>query len=252
MLNTNRSRLGSVLAVAALSFGSGCVDNNESLFIRQVPLPDVEDQCTVTNDPTGAALSSGLADVALTSAYAQYFLVGNQLIPRGDADLLRPETSRVQLYEAEVDIFDGGVLVDKFTVPVAGFVDPANETEPSFGIAVVNPVITANTLSAISAVHGAAGVFIVARVKVNGTTLGGLDVATGVFDFPIFVCGDRAAGASCVPRKVPASCMDELPSPCLPGQDSAHDCRAVVALMKAQGITPPTGFCTDATGEACL
>jgi hypothetical protein len=239
------SGLALALGLTALFFGAACTDNNETLFIRQVPVPDPEDQCSLTTDPSAAALFSGFLDTSLSTTYRQFFLVGNQMVPRGDASRLRPETSRVQFYETSVEVYDSDVLIDSFTVPVSGFVDHAADTTPSFGLVEVNPILTANTVNAIVNQHGAQGVFVVARITVRGITLGGTEVKTGVYDFPIFVCGDRANKIPCIAEARPTSCQDDLNFACIRGQDVPHDCREIKAATGGKFT------CKDSNGTVC-
>ena len=234
-----------VLGLTALLFGAGCADNGQTLFIRQVPVPDPEDMCVVAPDPSGPALFSGTLDAVLATTYRQFFLVGNQMVPRGDAVQLRPETSRVQFYETAVEIYDGAVQVDSFTVPGSGFVDHASDTTPSFGLVEVNPILTANTVDAVLNQHGPQGVFVVARISVHGITLGGTDVKSGVFDFPIFVCGDRANKIPCIAEVRPTSCQDDLNFACKRGQDVPHDCREIKAATGGKFV------CKDSSGATC-
>lgn len=244
-MKTKHQGLMALLGWAALSFGSGCTDNNETLFVRQVPIPDPEDKCAVPIDPASPALFSGRMDASLGSTYKQYFLVGNQMVPRGDAVRLRPETSRVQFYEADVEIFDTDVLIDRFTVPVSGFADHAAETTPSYGLIEVNPVLTSTTVDGIIATHGVQGAFVVARVTVHGVSLGGLDIQSGIYDFPIFVCGDRANKVPCIGLSRPTSCDDDLILSCMRGQDVPHDCREVKQFMGNDFV------CQDSNGQDC-
>lgn len=244
-MKTKRNGLAALLGVAALSLGAGCTENNQSIFIRQVPVPDPEDLCSVSADPASPALFSGRLDAALASTYQQYFLVGNQLIPRGDAARLLPETSRVQFYEADVQIFDNDVLVDEFTVPVSGFADPASETTPTYGLVAVNPILTSTTVDGIIGVHGPQGVFVVARIVVRGVTVGGLDVSSGIYDFPVFVCGDRANNVPCITQSRPTSCEDDLTLACIRGQDVPHDCREIKAAVGGNFV------CQDSNGGNC-
>jgi len=244
-MKTKHKRLAALFGLVALTLGAGCTENNQSIFIRQVPVPDPEDQCAVTADSSGPALFSGRLDAALATTYQQFFLVGNQMIPRGDSTRLLPETSRVQFYEADVQVFDNDVLVDEFTVPISGFADPAAETSPSYGLVAVNPVLTSTTVDGIINVHGPQGVFVVARIAVRGVTLGGLDVTSGIYDFPIFVCGDRANQLPCITQLRPTSCEDDLTLACLRGQDLPHDCREIKAAVGGKFL------CQDSDGDEC-
>ncbi len=243
----NKSLVAAV-GIAALSLSAGCRTNNESVFIRQVPIPDPQNQCIVTADPTTKQLFQGTFDTSLAKSYRQVFMFGNQLVQRGDAARLRPETSRVVMFEADVQVFvDGNVIAD-FQAPTNGVADPANETTPGYGISEVNPLIPGDAADAIVAAKGpfkvGSGAFVVARVKLKGNTLGGLNVSTGPFDFPIFVCGNAKTHTPCIGAFAPSSCDDQLKSACQFGQDTEHDCREVAKV--------DAGFvCSDATGKLC-
>lgn len=221
---------GSLALVALSSLGTAaCADNNSSLFVRQVQAVTLEDECVVTNDPSAPVQLSGQMDLGLTRTYSAALLVGNQLVQTGDDSTLRLEASRVQLFEAEVQVFDFNAnLLSEYTVPVSGFVDPANGTSPNFGF-VETTLIDSTTADAVAA--SGVNQTVVSRVKVFGTTIGGLDVETGYFDFPIFMCKSGSvdeAMSSCVP------CVELDPSetvlnPCRFGQDAIYDCRRAPA-----------------------
>jgi len=211
-----------LLGTALASCGLGCVDNNVSLFIRQVQVPDENDDCLVQNDPNGLVRLSGRMDTALTTSYQAVLLLGNQLVQRGDADTLRPESNRVQIYEIEVSIFDYlGNELRTFTQPASGFVDPATNTTPGWGLVgatLIDPA-TGQSLAALNQT-------VVSRVKVYGVTLGGLEVETGYWDFPIYVCQSQSLeDRSCLPCDDPENPTDDIIYPCFYGQDTVYDCR---------------------------
>ncbi len=215
-------RVGFALALICSSLA--CSENGASLFIHHVPVPDPSDECKVTPDPSGLQILHGTLDKSLSLTYIQSFVVGNQLIPRGDSDTLRPETSRVQIYEVEVSVFDFlGNLLTEFTVPATGFVGESEGTTPGYGLTFAT-LIDAGTASRIDTSQGSQTV--VARVKIYGQTLGGLEVETGFWDFPIYVCGDPG-NFSCIGYSVPEACDDEVIEACYLGQDSIHDCREI-------------------------
>ncbi|HZO17069.1 MAG TPA: hypothetical protein VFB62_27520 [Polyangiaceae bacterium] len=188
----------------------GCTDYSPSVFVRQAQLLNPEDDCLVENDPSSTAIYSGRYDPAIgTNGYFGALLVGNQLIPRGDEEQLKPEANRVQFYEAEVELLSqsGDSMGAAFFQTISGFADPSRGTEPGYGVAGVTliPPGTAATGT------------VVARIIVRGVTLGGEDVETAFWDFPILV-----APMDCLE---PASCDDELVVQCVPGQDTPPDCR---------------------------
>ena len=211
--------IGIVLSVSALSYG--CADNNSTVYIRQVIRPDVDSNCGVSNDPSADALGQGNLDRAISGSdtYRASVLVGNQLVRRGDPDQLRTETGRVQFFQADIEIFDfNGNTVGGFSQPVAGFADPSTGTTPGFGVV---GITLADSGSINSLDLSAGGQTIVARIQIFGETLGGLEVETGFYDFPIFVCDN------CFACTEPESCDDEVKTVCAFGQDEAVDCRCV-------------------------
>ncbi len=236
-MNTPKRTWLAAAAIASLAVTTGCTDNNVSMFIRHVPVPDPEDGCSYSNDPSASFLIDGKLDKSLATEYSQTFLVGNQLVPRGDADTLRPETSRVAMFEAEITVFrNDGAELASFSVPTSGHIDESQGTTPGFGIVAVSPVIDAATLSARS-IPGddtspflvdtsAGGSTVVARVQLFGETLGGIAVETGTYDWPVFVCGENGV-STCIGTYPPENKDDPVRAPCRVGQDQPHDCRFV-------------------------
>lgn len=205
----SRTLLSSLLCTASVSM-FGCTDYSPSVFVRQAQIIDPEDECVVEADPEAGALFSGRYDPAVgTNGYFAALLVGNQLIPRGDEDQLKPEANRVQFYEAEVELLSqaGDSMGAAFFQTISGFADPSRGTEPGYGVAGIT-LIPPGT--------GASGT-VVARIIVRGVTLGGEDVETAFWDFPILVAP--------IPCICPPSADDELIVQCVPGQDSSADCR---------------------------
>jgi hypothetical protein len=204
---------GSAATVLALT-ASACVDNNVTLFIEKVMAPDPDDNCVAQSDPDGLFYGAGALDTALSPQYEAWVLVGNQMVARGDSDTLRPESSRIQLYEAEVEIFDSsGGTISSFTHPVTGFVDVGSGTEPGWGLAKVT-LVDAGTGGALGGLQT-----LISRIKIYGVTLGGIDVETGYYDYPIQVC------SGCLPCVCPESADAEYTTACAPGQNEAVDCR---------------------------
>jgi hypothetical protein len=235
--------IGSLIALGALGmvFSSGCADNRSSIFIRgAMAIP--QDTCTVTADPGSAMLFRGAYDTAFAAAAASEYnaalLVGNQLVRRGSATTLRTETSRVDFYEAEITLTDsaGAAIANgNFVVPVTGFADPGTGTDPGYG------TVSVTLIDATSAQAIAPGQEVIANVILRGETLGGVDVETDAWPFPITVCrgclvyfppeADDPArpGLDCDVR-------DEAPLYCRLGQDAPVDCRACSGLV--QECTP--------------
>ena len=256
MKRTVRQVLGSLFVAAGgallLGIAPGCADSESTLFIRQVQIPQQSsgNVCTVDNSPSSSHRLSGVLDVALASQYEATLLVGNQMIDRGSKDDLRTETSRVQIGGSEVYVKDaaGRVIAGPYTVPSAGLIDPASGSNPSYGTVdsvLVDSVTASKLASELGALPRGTIRRLTAHVKVFGRTLGGTDVESGEWQFPIDACfgclvsypreadDPNIAGPDC---RNP-SAESNIPTPCSPGQDDPVDCRL------CHGIAPGSGVC---------
>ncbi|MBW2459809.1 MAG: hypothetical protein JRI68_35285 [Deltaproteobacteria bacterium] len=206
---------GLLVGMAAATMG--CTETNSTIFIRQVQVPDPDDQCVVRADPSSLYTGYGFLDTGIgDGAYQATMLVGNQMIRRGDNDTMRTETGRVQLYEAELEVFDyAGALLNEYTMPVSGFADPGTGTEPGWGLSGATLVDAGSA----GAAGGGTGQTVVARVKLYGVSLGGEEVETAPWDFPVFVC------SGCLSCIEPDTCEDDRLQVCNLGQDTSPDCR---------------------------
>ena len=70
-------------------------------------------------------------------------------------------------------------------------------------------MVDAGTLQALA---GSGEQTLVSRIRLFGESLGGNDVETGLFDFPINVC------TGCLACSDPIECDDEPPPACIIGQ----------------------------------
>jgi hypothetical protein len=212
----------------------GCTDNNVTLFIRSIPVPSTEDECSIETDPAGTMFLIGKLDKIFSPSYTRVVLVGNQSQPRGDADTLRPETSQVTIYEAEVIVFDvqGNELLS-YTHPTAGFIDQANGSTPSYGLVPVT--MLPPEVTAVFDTSAGVGYQLVSRIRLYGTTLGGLEVSTGAWDWPVFLCESAPSQFpnSCVGYYIPED--DAIVPNCPDGQDNAV---ALLTLYKAYRNSP--------------
>lgn len=231
-MHVHLRRAGAValLAAGGMLTSSACVTNESTLFIRGC-LAVPRDTCEVQVSTNSTFTFEGSIDGYL-SAIGEYHclaLFENQLVARGDSTKLRTETSRITVYQAEVQILNTdpnnpAQIQPAFTVPVSGFADPGSGTDPGVGatdITLLNH--TAVKALADKAFAEDALQNVVASVVLHGRTLGGTEVTSNEFRYPIAV----SAGASC---SVPVGevCADSTSKPtadCLLGQDGAVDCR---------------------------
>ncbi len=231
---------GLVVSAAAITT-AGCADNRSSLFIRQVQAPDEADDgtCSYTADPGVEALAVGVMDLMFTTQYRAGLLVGNQLVTRGSTEKSAAETARVELRGAEVNIETGtGEVIRSYTVEASGFADASQGGTPGWGVVQAVLVDTAAAEQIRSKLAGGGvrskGIArLVSVVKVFGRSLGGQDLESGEFRFPVEVCygclvtfpleaNDKTLGA---PNCKGGAEAEQPKTSCQVGQDGPVDCR---------------------------
>lgn len=162
----------SLIASAALASG-GCVENRTTMYIESVLGQSSDsDECDIT-PPGEIFVASGSYDPGAGRPYVAYLVVANQMVPLGDNDTLRPETSRIQLEGAEVRVPGE----EGYTVPFTATVHPDASTDPGYvtvGVPILRSSVSPDDLYEVS-------------IVVFGKTLGGLNVESGEFVFPITV-----------------------------------------------------------------
>lgn len=246
-----RMRVGALfLGAWAVALGSGCADSDSMIFIRQVQarLPTGSPACVADSSPTSTSLGEGVLDVAFRTQYVATLLVGNQLVPRGNSSQLRTETSRVDIEGTVVRALDdsGNMIFGPVTVPGTGFIDPANDTTPSFGLIETTLFRADPALIADLAANGGLRRS-VSIVKVFGHTLGGTSIESGEWQFPVNSCykcliSFPAEASSMVS---PRDCMAAgrtgvtVNAPCQPGQDDTMDCRVCKELFTDPNVCEP-------------
>jgi hypothetical protein len=177
-------RITRTVALSTLALGaslSGCADNESSLFVEGVlSLPSSD--CVARPDAQAEFLSQGVLDLTFANRYVAAVQVGNQITEQGNREKLRTETSRMHLEGATGTVFDVDQTEHAFDSIATGFVHPAAGTSP--GVSAVFVQLVNDTVSAALSGEGQ----IVVRFRVFGTTLGGQEIESGEFDFPIYVC----------------------------------------------------------------
>jgi hypothetical protein len=244
----SRGLRATICVVSATAAFTACTDTNTTLFIMgnmYVEAPN----CGVSADPSSEMLGSGALDLAFTNTYSAALLVGNQMTARGSKSQLRTETKRVNLQGAEVTLTDlaGRVLEPPFSVAGAGFADVTQGESPGWGVVFVDLIPRTVGAALADELRGSrASRTVIAEARVFGTTIGGSEVESGPFVFPIevcygcsvffpldamtvdangnFVCGANAEGFSY--------------ETCHPGQDELIDCRACAASSPDVCLTP--------------
>lgn len=247
--------LGVSSSVALYLGASGCTDTVNDIFIQQVLVPQASATtggCSYLADPGQAGWLSGYLDLTFTSQYDAALLVGSQLVTRQSRNPLRPETSGINLLGTEVSIQNaaGDTIAGPFTVPGTGYIQPG-ASGFQYG-AVGSTLIDTATGSKLRNQLQSSGkslTRVTAHVKAFGTTLGGFNVESGEFVFPITVC------IGCLVSFPPdANDLTQPPQPnckstvvannttstCHLGQDVAVDCRICHILHPGDPACEPT------------
>lgn len=225
-------------ALVALTLSTACVDNDSSMYVEGV-LAMTPPNCELSADPGAPQLLRGTLDVAFLDSYQGAVLVASQLTPRGAKNQLRTETQGVELEGAEVTVLRGERVLGEFSVPAGGFVSSTRAESPGYGLAVVTlipPGITGGLAGEIP--NRGDAVTVIAEVRVFGRTLGGTEITSGAFTFPIDVCRGclidfplEAIEASGDGRICAGSTEGVTTSQCIRGQDALIDCRTCAATM---------------------
>jgi hypothetical protein len=227
--------VGALLACAGLST-AGCAENESSLFVIGVYALS-RTQCLAEPNSTAVLLPSGTLDRTLANGYNAALLVGSQLTERGSRENVRTETSRLSIEGAHITLYSTeGVEIQRPDVAATGLVHPANGTDP--GLATVfAQLVRPDDLAAL----GPAGQAIV-RIRIFGTTLGGQEIESGDYDFPILVCDgclisypSEAADPTSTEYlcDFSAATEGETIEACYPGQDDMIPCTQCAAFVPA-------------------
>jgi len=247
--------------VAALAIGAallaspGCADSEAMIFIRQVQarVSSGAGGCVADNSPSALFITGGTLDVAFRLQYSAALLVGNQLVPRGNSSQLRSETSRIALQGAVVRVQDanGAVQWGPVTVPGSGFIDPASGANASYGVTetiLLGSEYGARLAAELQAQPGLIR-HLTAVAKVFGRTLGGLNVDSGEWQFPLSVCYGCLISfpreADDLKLMVQPNCSlaattgTSIAAPCVVGQDDTVDCRVCKQFFPNSALCEP-------------
>jgi hypothetical protein len=279
-LTVSRPLLGALVLGGVLTSAAGCVDNTVSLYIRQVQAPLVAGAvCMVTPDPFALSIPSGTLDVALKNNYTMTPLIANQLVTRASMDLLRAETSTVNIQGFVVELREGspdGPLVGPAFSVYQNVVVPAalTATTPGYAwanIQVIPPQVGDALRGAVcqidrTGVNESCPVYrvvsasrtILVKLTAFGASLGGNDVESSPFYFPVTVCCgclitfpvDADAPAT-MTTGIGRDCNNGMPligpASCNLGQDFPVDCRycstAHPEFCQPRGFSPNGSTC---------
>jgi len=227
------------VGILATVFTPACAENDQSIFVSMVLAPATNRQngmCVYSSDPSQPKKSEGTVDAAITDTYSPVILVGNQLIARGDATNTRAESNRVHINGAVVRVTDpNGGLIGEFTTLGSAFIDPQLNNAPSYAPVAIDAIDAPTMARIVGDVPLGQSKLVVANIKAFGKSVGGVDLESGEFQFPIRVCngclisfasGDDPAtpGVDCsLPLEQGGSASQTLP--CARGQDEMTPCQ---------------------------
>jgi hypothetical protein len=248
----NTMRIASCILFAAAAAcggqqrGTGSDGGARPIFVEGVLAPQEvanNEQCTFTSATTQPHLSSGVLDLDFRQQYDPVYLIGNRLAQDADASA-EFEPSTVSLQGAVVRIVDAnGNQLRTFTRLAAATVWPATRGVPGFapmGVTTIDRETIMNDAAIqsqiVDAPAGVARVRLVTYVRVFGGTLGGAEVESDEFAFPVDVC--RGCLITFAPADIsplyaapncagnPAGAGTPVPTslPCVVGQDLPIDC----------------------------
>jgi hypothetical protein len=233
--------VGGLLAAASIS---SCVSNDASLLILGVLTPPQSSGsggasiCLYTPNIIGPYLSFGTLDVAFSEEYVPTLLLGNQLIPQGNAATDRIETNDVVIEGAIVRVTDAtGATLDNYTAPGNGFLAPASGGTPGLGTysaILVSPTASDAVRQSFGNQFGGTK-RLVSYVKIIGHTTGGTHIESGEVGIPVNACNgclvEFPSGSDDLAQTTQPNCAatastgGTVTTPCVFGQDQYVDCR---------------------------
>jgi hypothetical protein len=232
--------VGTLLACAAFSTVS-CAENESSLFVIGVYALS-RTQCVADPSSSAVLLPSGVLDLQLTSGYNAALLVGSHLTERGSRENLRTETSRLSIEGAHITLYSTtGTEIVRPDVAATGLVNPASGTDPGLATVFAQLIRPADVPAL-----GPAGQAIV-RIRIFGTTLGGQEIESGDYDFPIQICD------GCLIAYPPESFDPATPQGkdylCSPAADAMSESTTQICSLGQDDVVP----CSTCAGfnDAC-
>ena len=216
---------GRLMPMLALVLAASCADDNSSIFIRGIPIPEVEENgCTWDGAATTFLLAPGTYNVEADQilgeqpAYRLVVAATNQLQPRATSG--RPETNGVHITRVEVEIKAAGETLNlgdgvpnPYSVSAASYIPPASDPmSPGVGI-ISFAAIPGNYAQPLRSAMDAGTQEVVLEVRFFGKTMGEIDIETGVWSWPVQLCTGECLFAFVGPS-------DEAALACFPGQDT--------------------------------
>jgi len=241
-MNRWMTRICTAGLLAGLSLGLGSCAHNDDMLVILGAMSAQPPDCTFESSATAKLLLSGIVDVGFgvnfNPKYTAVLLVSNQLASRGSKNRLRAETSNITVNNAEVRLLaNGETEINYYSVPASGYIQVGSGEDSGYG------AIAIDVLPGTVAIPTNAA-FVIAEIRLQGTTLGGADVESNLFRFEIFVV-NSAAGSGLVyyPGLTASGKCDcsgttsTTATSCFAGQDAYVSCCS--CLQKQFCVTPP-------------
>jgi hypothetical protein len=230
-----------LLGTLTLGVGS-CADNENMLVVVGVMKPSPPD-CVYNPSGSSVLLLNGIMDAAFGGHYNAVLLVSNQLMAQGSKARLRAESSDVVIDNAEVTLWQNGKnkLGDSYSVPASGLVRAGSGQDVQYG-AIGVQIIPGMTIPQQTG-------YIIAEVRLQGTTSGGRDIESNLLRFEIEVVDSSTGGVGLIdynatdpdtrkPMCQATDCTDSAAvTYCNLGQDAPVSCCACLSNPVCSGPT---------------
>ncbi len=218
-----------LLGLLGFGLSGGCAESESMLVIRGVIALEAPD--CVAEASASTFHVSGVLDPNLTKTYVANLQVASQLAAQGNSEKLRAETARVTITGAEVKLkapngsqLSGG----HYTVTASGSVDPAQGDQAGFGV-VFAPLVP-DVGSYIDLSDDDLPNPLVVEVQVFGSTVGGQDVWSNWFTYPIYI--DSLVYFPSDAMSEDGLCTEAIDedAPCRVGQDDPVPCSVCTSV----------------------
>ncbi len=241
MKRTVRGAIVAILGGAiAAAMAPACVEYPQSIVVTRSVEPKRQDDGTCIADTGSEALLNGVIDLeANRSGYVASLVVQNQLRVAADPGKARVETGGIYLLGASVRLTyvngvpllssRAGQIGNEFRTAGSGYIEPTGVATITVNMVDGAAIETLKQELGTGVAGGIRPEVVIAYVRVQAQTLGGLAVESQEFQFPITICSrcliDFPAaenGDNCPPSAKPEE--DAKTTPCTIGQNRRVSC----------------------------
>jgi hypothetical protein len=221
------------LAIVLVMMSAGCVDNDKSLVIQFVSVPEDECGFSVQSGGSYSYRATGLLDVGYgaSPSYVVGIQVHNYLVSNMDENSQTLDAFTIQVEKAEIKYewlvgrgiveqnYPGLLVLESQThvAPLSGSISAAGGFDKPGRLTTVYaaiPYSIGETLVGVNA-QDALNIVLGVKMKIFGTTVGGSSIYSNEFVFPVQFCN------GCLIK----TCADGSPAKsCFPGQDRVGTC----------------------------